>query len=135
MNMKRYLLGLMAFMTIMPSAMADDETSSLQAAFTAQGSQVVYYQMGWDSPDEAALWTYSRQASGNFSWHLEENTPYTGQPAFSSIDPESCYSLCVRFSNYDTQNELATSPAVAVLPNSSLEFYACFRSVFLVYAD
>lgn len=135
MNMKRYLLGLTAFMTIMPSAMADDEANGLQAAFTAQGSQVVYYQMGWDSPDEAALWTYSRQASGNFSWHLEENTPYTGQPAFSSIDPESCYSLCVKFSNYDTQNELATSPAVAVLPNSSLEFYACFRSVFLVYAD
>lgn len=105
------------------------------AWFSAEEAQAPYYQMGWDSMDEATTWSYSASNSGNFTWHLEENTPYSNQKAFSSIDPQSKYSLCCRYSTSSYQNEVAASPTIEIRPGSTLEFYACFRSVFLVYAS
>lgn len=109
-------------------------TAQPQAAFDAAEAQLTYYEMGWDSAEEAQTWTYKRTASGNFSWHLYEYPIYTGQPLFSSIDPESTTSLRVCYSNSATQDEVATSPAISILAGSEVEFYACFRSVFLIYA-
>ena len=128
--MKRFIISLSILCFGVHTAIADE--TPLEAHFTAQEASVPYYKMGWDSPDEAATWTYSGVASGYLSWHLEENTPYIGQPAFSSIDPDNKYSLCVRYGT-SAQNEVATSPTIAILPNTTLEFYACFRSVYLVF--
>lgn len=130
--MKRFIISLSFLCFGVHTAIADE--TPLEAHFTAQEASVPYYKMGWDSADEAATWTYSGVASGYLSWHLEENTPYIGQPPFSSIDPDSKYSLCVRYGS-SAQNEVATSPTIAILPNTTLEFYACFRSVYLVFAD
>ena len=123
------LLNLLVLLTLSLALRAQP-----QARFSAEEAQAAYYQMGWDSMDEATTWTYSPSSSGNFTWHLEERTPYGNQQPFSSIDPISKYSLCCRYSNSDYQNEVAASPTIEIRPNSTVEFYACFRSVFLVYA-
>lgn len=130
--MKRILTCLSALFAMSLTAIAEEE-ESLSCSFTAQEAQVVYYTMGWDSTEEASQWSYSGQCKGNNTWHLRERPPQSSQPAFSSIDPGSKYSLCILYG--DEQNEVATSPAIAIQPHSSVEFYACFQAIFLVFAD
>lgn len=110
------------------------ESKPLAAIFSAEETQEAYYSMGWDTEEEAATWDYSRENEGIYSWHLNNTPPYSGQPEFSSIDPNSKYSLCVRRGSKE-QNEFAVSPKIKIQPNSTLEFYACFQSIFLVYDD
>ena len=110
------------------------EKQPLTAQFTSEETRVTYYSMGWDSEEETATWDYSRENSGVYSWHLSANPPYNGQPNFSNIDPDSKFSLCVRRGS-TTQNEVAVSPKMLIQDNSTLEFYACFQSIFLVYDD
>lgn len=110
------------------------ESLPLTARITAEETKVAYYTIGWDSDEEAATWDYSRESDGVYSWHIAATPPYSGQPAFSSIEPGSKYSLCVRRGS-STQNEFAVSPTIKIEPGSELEFYACFQSVFLVYDD
>ena len=110
------------------------ENKPLAAIFSAEETQEAYYSMGWDTEEEAATWDYSRENEGIYSWHINSTPPYSGQPEFSSIDPNSTYSLCVRRGSKQ-QNEFAVSPKIKIQPNSTLEFYACFQSIFLVYDD
>ena len=103
------------------------------ARFTAQEAATTYYQQGWDSQEETATWTYTGQATGNYTWHLSPGVPYSGQQPFSSIEAGSSQSLCISYApEGSAQDEQATSPELLVLPGSHVEFYACFRSVFFL---
>lgn len=107
----------------------------LQAAFTAQEASKVYYQMGWDSVEEASTWHYYGVSS--FSWTLSTAPFLEKTEPFSVIDPSSTYSLSINYDyeNFGIQRERAVSPEIEVRPNSQTEFYACFSGVWLFYAD
>ena len=96
----------------------------LMASFSAEESSSVYYQMGWDSADEFATWTY--QSTSTSTW--KQGNP---SQSFQNIDPSSSASMVL---NYDgNQSETATSPAIEIRPASTLEFYSYASGVFLVY--
>ena len=124
--MKRTVLSLCA------AVCALVHTGAQTARFSAQEAMETYYEMGWDSQEESATWTYKATASGRFTWYMEANPPYAGQKAFSAIDAKSRYSLCARYNDNATQDEVATSPAIEIKARSVAEFYTCFRSVFLL---
>ena len=96
----------------------------LTASFAADEASVPYYQMGWDSQNEFATWTYVSTSSN--TWKLGNRSP-----AFSSIDPSSTSSMILNYSS--GQNETAISPAIEILPNSTLEFYCYASGIYLVY--
>ena len=127
--MKHLFLIVLAFMACLVSS------AQPQAKFSALESSSTYYYQGWDTDEEINSWSYSPSNSGKFTWYLAENPTYSGQPPFSSIDENSKYSLGVNYSSSSYQNELCSSPILDIHPNSMLEFYACFKSVYLVYAD
>lgn len=104
----------------------------LQAEFGAEESKKTYYQMGWDNIDEASTWKYYGISQN--TWTLTETPSLQGTKPFSVFDPTSKYSLSIYYSN-DQQRERAVSPEIDVLPNSEVEFYACFSGVWLIYAD
>lgn len=110
------------------------QAQGLTAAFSAEEAATAYYEMGWDSEAEMLTWDYSPTASGYYTWHLSAQVPYSGQQPFSAIDPDSKYSLCVNYATSGSQNEVAASPTIELRPNSTVEFYACFQSVFLYNA-
>ena len=97
---------------------------SLTASFSADEASVPYYSMGWDSATEFDTWTY--QSTSSSTWKL-------GNPSqpFSSIDLTSMSSMILDYAN--GQNEVATSPAITILPNSTLEFYCYASGVYLVW--
>ena len=96
----------------------------LVASFSAVEASVPYYQMGWDSADEFATWTY--EATSSSTWKM-------GNPSqsFQTIDPSSNASMVLSYSS--NQHEVATSPAIEIRPGSTLEFYCYASGVFLVY--
>lgn len=104
----------------------------LKAAIGAQESSKVYYEMGWDSVEEAETWKY--YGINEKSWTLAAVGFNNTQP-FSSIDPKSQYSLAIFYDDYSKQRERAVSPEITVKDNSQVDFYACFSGVWLVYAD
>ena len=105
----------------------------LTAAIDAEESRTVYYRMGWDSVEEASTWRYFG-ISGN-TWTLTERCPLSGTQPFSIIDPESKYSLSIYYTDNEQQRERAVSPQIEVRPSSTVEFYACFNGIWLVFAD
>ena len=129
-QLRHWLLLAAAFMVAMTT-----QAQEPKAAFTAQETAVAYYQQGWDSEQEAAEWSYATSAFDRYTWYLSEQVPYSTCRPFSSIDVASKYSLCVLQHPTFAQNEVASSPDMVILPQSRVEFYVCFRSVFLVYAD
>jgi PKD repeat protein len=96
----------------------------LVASFSADEASVPYYQMGWDSADEFATWTYA--STSYETWKM-------GNPSqsFQSIDPSSSASMVLTYSG--NQHETATSPAIEIRPGSTLEFYCYASGIFLVY--
>lgn len=96
----------------------------LTAAFAAEEASVPYYQMGWDTPEEFATWTYESTSSN--TWKQGNRSQ-----SFSSIDPGSTASMVLDYS--DGQNEVATSPAIEIRPGSTLEFYCYASGIYLVY--
>lgn len=105
----------------------------LKADFSAEESSKVYYEMGWDSVEEASTWHYYGIHPSNY-WTLTASPTLSGTQSFSTIDPKSQYSLSIMYAE-TPQRERAVSPQVEVKPNSVVEFYACFSGVWLVYAD
>ena len=97
---------------------------SLTASFAADEASVPYYEMGWDSADEFATWTY--QATSSSTW-IRGNR----NPSFQSIDPDSKSSMILDYAS--GQYEVATSPAIEILPNSTLEFYCYASGIYMVY--
>ena len=96
----------------------------VRASFSADEALVPYYQMGWDSAEEFATWTYTSTSSS--TWKLGN-----ASKPFSSIDPSSTASMVLYYAT--NQNETATSPAIEILPNSTLEFYCYASGVYLVF--
>lgn len=94
------------------------------ASFGADEALVPYYEMGWDSAEEFATWIYASTSSD--TWKLGNRSP-----SFSSIDASSTSSMILNYSS--GQNESATSPAIEILPNSTLEFYCYASGIYLVY--
>ncbi len=96
----------------------------LTASFSADEASVPYYQMGWDDADEFATWTY--QSTSSSTWRM-------GNPSqsFQSVDASSSASMILDYSS--GQNEVATSPAIEIRPNSTLEFYCYASGIYLVY--
>ncbi len=96
----------------------------LTASFAAEEASVPYYQMGWDTPSEFDSWTY--EATSSSTWKLGNRSQ-----SFEAIDQTSVASLIL---DYDSnQNETATSPAIEIKPNSTLEFYCYASGIYLVY--
>lgn len=131
MNNLRYWL----LLTVAANAVLTALAQAPKAAFTAEETATVYYEQGWDSQEEALTWSYAPTAYDRYTWYLSEQVPYSTCRPFSSIEPQSHYSLCVLQHPSASQNEVTASPDMVVLPQSRVEFYVCFRSVFLVYAD
>lgn len=103
----------------------------LKANFTAEESATPYYNMGWDSIEEASTWKYYGINETN-SWTLTEGAASAGAKPFTIIDPKSQYSLSIYYSN-SSQRERAVSPEITVRPNSKAEFYACFSGIWLYH--
>ena len=96
----------------------------LTASFAADEASVPYYLMGWDSPDEFDTWTYESTSSS--TWKQGNRTP-----SFGTIDLTNVASLILDYAS--GQNEIATSPAIEIRPNSTLEFYCYASGIYLVY--
>lgn len=104
----------------------------LKADFGAEESKKTYYQMGWDSVEEASTWKY--YGINDKTWTLTEAPTLRGTKPFTVFDPESQYSLSIMYSS-SQQRERAVSPEIEVLANSEVEFYACFSGIWLVFCD
>lgn len=100
------------------------KAQNLTAAFGASEAMVPYYEQGWDSQDEFNTWTYTSTSSS--TWERGNHSK-----PFSTIDPSSVTSMVLSYSS--AQNEVATSPAISIRPNSELEFYCYATGTFLVY--
>ena len=96
----------------------------LTASFAAEEASVPYYQMGWDTPSEFDTWTYTSTSSS--TW--KQGNP---SQSFEVIDLTSVASMILNYSS--DQNETATSPAIEIRPNSTLEFYCYASGIYLVY--
>lgn len=105
---------------------------SLQSNFYALGSSTPYYQMGWDSVEEANQWEYF-YVNADATWQLYEKPSWNGLKPFSYFNPKSKYSLGIRYAE-KSQKETATSPEIVIRPNSTCSFYACFSPGLLVFA-
>jgi PKD repeat protein len=118
--MKKFTLLMLSVAVAALSAWGQGVTAS----FSADEASVPYYQMGWDDADEFATWTY--QSTSSSTWRI-------GNPSqsFQSVDASSSASMILDYSS--GQNEVATSPAIEIRPNSTLEFYCYASGIYLVY--
>ena len=118
--MKKITLAILLAVLATMSAMGQE----LVASFAAEEASVPYYEMGWDSASEFETWTY--EATSSSTWKMG-NRPQS----FSTIDATSVASMTLDYSS--GQNERATSPAIEIRPNSTLEFYCYASGIYLVY--
>lgn len=95
----------------------------------ADNYEVIYHQ-GFDSPDEANEWDYSRDSE----WQLVSGSPIPTIPSFSVIDPSSKASLYHAYDYYDSVS-IAASPVITIPENASLRFYMVFNPVWLYYGN
>lgn len=118
--MKKFTLLMLSVAVAALSAWGQGVTAS----FSADEASVPYYQMGWNDADEFATWTY--QSTSSSTWRM-------GNPSqsFQSVDASSSASMILDYSS--GQNEVATSPAIEIRPNSTLEFYCYASGIYLVY--
>ncbi|MBO4664083.1 MAG: PKD domain-containing protein [Bacteroidaceae bacterium] len=113
--------------TVDPNPVDD---SPLKADFASDESKTTYYQMGWDSTDEAETWSYYGKVER--PWTLTKAPAISGTNSFNTIDEDSKLSLTVRGNDEIELKERAISPYMTVMSNSEVEFYACFHGVWVV---
>ncbi len=106
----------------------------LKADFTAKESVKEIYRQGFDSTDELKDWTLQKTNESN-TWHLAAKPNVTGIPAFSSINPDSKYSLAIWYDDRTAQDETIHSPEILIPENGKCSFYLCFSGGFLVFAN
>ena len=104
----------------------------LKADFNADESSQAYYEMGWDSVEEASTWHY--YGINESTWTLAITPQLDNVKSFSTIEPKSQYSLTI-FYDQAAQRERAVSPEVEIKDNSTVEFYLAFCGVWLYAAD
>ena len=102
----------------------------LHADFEAGNSYETCYYNGFDSPDEANEWSTSQGSS----WGLTAETGFNGLPPFSSINPDSQYSLFHRYMNTGDIS-VATSPDIVIPERGRVSFYAAFNPVWIYYGN
>lgn len=125
---ERMLIAMAMLFAVEVSAQA------LKAGFTAEEASVVYYEQGFDSPEELSEWTL-KTTNESSTWHLAERPYVNGLPAFTVFDPESRYSLAIRYDDYNAQDETVTSPPIEIEEGSRCRFYSCFSGIFLYYGS
>lgn len=94
---------------------------SLSAEFTTDHSKTSYYSQNFDAEEGLLDWTTGK------GWTL-------GRKDFSKIDPDDVYSISVKQDGGEGETKLI-SPQIRIEENSTLEFYAHFSGVFLVYGS
>lgn len=109
-----------------PMYLTYDITVPLTAKFEADKTYKVVYHNGFDSEDEANEWNVS---SGS-AWRISETTGLQGVPPFSSINPESKYSLFHAYANGGSVSVI-TSPDITVPAGGLVRFYAAFNPVWI----
>ena len=117
------LLGALAWLGITGQA------QGVVANFSCDEATVAYYEQGWDSEDEAATWTY--ESTSSETWQLRATPTTYGATPFTTIESDSQYSLTLKYGS--NQHETATSPAIDILPGSTLQFYCFANAGYLIY--
>lgn len=102
----------------------------LKAKFEAGDTYAVIYRNGFDSEEEANEWNHSDGSN----WQLTSATGFQGLPPFSSINPDSKYSLFHRYANTNDVS-VVTSPDMVVPEGGQVRFYAAFNPVFIYYGN
>lgn len=99
----------------------------LQAQFEGGESYQTIYRNGFDSLDEANEWNTS---SGS-NWQLTADAGgFRDLPPFSSINPDSKYSIYHQYSNTGDVSVM-TSPDITLPENATVRFYAAFNPVWI----
>lgn len=94
---------------------------ALSADFTTDNAAVPYYTQGFDSADGMADWTVGD------GWRLKDK-------GFSAVDAADVTSLFIGYNDGSDKTTL-TSPVLDVKDNSTVEFYAHFSGVYLVWGS
>ncbi len=102
----------------------------LKADFTGPASYTTLYRNGFDSTDEANEWNTSDGAS----WQLTPNAGGYSCPAFSSINPDSQYSLFHIYANTGDV-DLITSPDITLTENAKVRFHSLFNPVWIYFGN
>lgn len=98
----------------------------LKAKFEAGDTYATIYRNGFDSEEEANEWNHSDGSN----WQLTSATGFQGLPPFSSINPDSKYSLFHRYANTNDVS-VVTSPDMVVPEGGQVRFYAAFNPVWI----
>ncbi|MBR1448879.1 MAG: PKD domain-containing protein [Prevotella sp.] len=100
------------------------------ASFMATEATNNYYHCGFDDEDEFDTWLWSTtNVNQTYQWHIykyayvqHNNIPYDD---YLNHNPNSKMSLLIQSSSSGYQDELGYSPAIEVLPNSTMSFWIC----------
>lgn len=103
-----------------------DITVPLRAKFEADKTYSVVYHNGFDSLDEANEWNVSTGSQ----WSISSTTGLQGVPPFSSINPESEYSLFHRYGDGGSTSVI-TSPDITIPADGLVRFYAAFNPIWI----
>jgi len=99
----------------------------LEAHFEAGESYNTVYRNGFDSEEEANEWN----SSTGSNWQLTSAAGgFRDVPPFSSINPESKYSLYHQYANTGDISVI-TSPDITIPDNGKVRFYAMFNPVWI----
>ena len=108
-----------------PIFLTYDITTPLKADFSGPESVEILYHNGFDSSEEANEW----ETSSGSKWQLTNSNSYN-VPDFSSINPDSKYSLFHAYANTGDVS-VVSSPAVAIPENAKVRFYALFNPIWI----
>ena len=124
--MKRLYLALSLIAWFAAFTTASGQT--VEASFMAAEATNSYYHCGFDDEEEFDTWLWSNtNVNQQYQWHIykhayvqHNNIPYDD---YLNHNPNSKMSLFVWASSSSFQDELGYSPAIEVLPNSTLSFW------------
>lgn len=108
--------------------------AQITADFTAKEAAKKVYHQNFDSYQELEKWEIIKVTDRYDTWDLG-HPQKTGIPQFSNINPESKYSLLIKFSDDTSKDDIIRSEKFTVNPSSFCSFYACFDGVFTMYAN
>ena len=93
----------------------------LQASFTTDRSSTTVYEQNFDNAENLTDWTYDSE------WKLTDKN-------FKSIDPDDKTSASIGYNDGNGTAQLV-SPEFTIGSNESVEFYAYFQGVYLVWGS
>ena len=117
------LLALLLMMVYAPQAKAGNaaaDDKELTADFTTDRSSVAYYEQNFDTDEGMADWTVGG------GWKFEDMK-------YSSIDADDIRSAAIGYSG--SGSTMLLSPVLEIQDKSSVEFYAYFQGIYLVWGS